>query len=120
MLNHESSLSPLPTLRPAIEGAPFRLAPAATEEALLRASAALQADFLGRQPGFVRRELLKGADGQWVDLVVGENRAAAEAAMQRATESTACQAYFRLMAAADHAEPAAGVSVFEQVAAFAD
>jgi len=97
-----------------IEWAPFTLAPGTDDAALLQASADLQADFLARQPGFVRRDLLKGADGQWIDLVYWDSPGAAEAAMQRAATSPVCHRYFQLMTAADH-DPGAGVSLFSLI-----
>lgn len=100
---------------PCIEWAPFRLKPGVTDDVLLRASAALQDDFVARQPGFVRRELLRGPDGQWVDLVVWESREAALAIMDAVAASPVCSAYFALMEGAEHADPGAGVTHFERV-----
>ncbi|MEW6681905.1 MAG: hypothetical protein AB1451_03150 [Nitrospirota bacterium] len=97
-----------------VEWAPFELADGASEADLLKASAALQSDFLDRQPGFVRRELLKGKDGKWVDLVYWSNREAAERAVQEAAASPACHRYFQLMREADHADPGAGVVHLER------
>ena len=97
-----------------IEWAPFRLVDSADEARLVRASDALQAGFLSRQPGFLRRELLKGQDGQWVDLVYWESEEAAARAMQEAASSPACFEYFQLMVSADHADPGAGVLHFEK------
>ena len=82
-----------------IEWAHFRLADGAEESALLAASEALQRDFLQRQPGFVRRELLRGADGRWADFVVWRDEASAAAALRAVESSAACHAYFRLMQA---------------------
>lgn len=93
-----------------LEWAPFTLASGAGEADLLRASEALQEGFLARQPGFLRRDLLKGRDREWIDLVWWATGEDAERAMQAAAESPACFEYFRLMAGADHAEPGAGVS----------
>jgi hypothetical protein len=98
-----------------IEWAPFELARSASEADLVDASSALQADFLNKQPGFVRRELLKGVNGQWVDLVHWASREAAERASQAAASSPACHRYFQLMRGADHQDPGAGVLHFEQV-----
>ena len=92
-----------------IEWAPFRLADGVSEAALLDASEALQRDFLRHQPGFLGRELLRGPDGQWADLVMWESRAAAEAILPAIGESAACHAYFALMQGADTADPGAGV-----------
>lgn len=101
-----------------VEWAPFTLKPDVDDATLLRASETLQAEFLGKQPGFLRRELLKGADRQWVDLVYWESRDAAEAAVRRAQESPVCYQYFQLMVDADHADPGAGVLHLEQAAVF--
>jgi hypothetical protein len=92
-----------------IEWAPFRLADGVSESDLLRASDALQAGFLANQPGFLRRDLLRGSDGQWVDLVYWADAASAERVMPIAMESALCLEYFRLLAGLDGADPAAGV-----------
>lgn len=104
--------------RQIIEWAPFRLRADATEARVLEASARLQRDFLEAQPGFVRRELLRGGDGQFVDIVWWTSRQAAEAAMAAAASSAACGQYFALMHEADHAEPGAGVVHFESLAQY--
>ena len=97
-----------------IEWAPFRIAEGVTEEALLAASEALQRDFLASQRGFVHRELLRGADGQWVDLVHWENEAAANAAFTAAMESPHCAEYFKLLLLPEGG-PEAGVLHFHRV-----
>lgn len=96
-----------------IEWAPFRLRATADEQTLLRASEVLQRDFLARQPGFLRRELLRGDDRQWIDLVYWESADALAAAMRQAEQSPVCFTYFQVMEGADHAEPGAGVSQFQ-------
>lgn len=102
-----------------VEWAPFELAEGVSEEALLAASDALQAGFLAKQPGFLRRELLRRCGRQWVDLVYWRDRTSVEAAMQAAGSSAACHAYFELMAGAEHAAPAAGVLLLEQADSYA-
>ena len=92
-----------------IEWAPFRLADGAEEDALLAASEAIQREFLERQPGFVRRELLRGRDGQWVDLIVWTDEPSAMAAMGGVGSSPACRAYFHLMVGGDTMEAEGGV-----------
>lgn len=84
-----------------VEWAPFRLAPGVDEAALVAASAALQEHFLARQAGFLRRELLRGPGGLFVDLVHWRDRASAEAAMAQVASSSACAGYFALMAGSD-------------------
>jgi hypothetical protein len=100
-----------------IEWAPFTLKPGVTETALLAASEELQRDFLARQSGFLRRELMR--DGaQWTDLVYWDSRDALQQAMLAVAASPACQRYFALMAGADHANAGDGVTVLEVRASY--
>jgi hypothetical protein len=101
-----------------IEWAPFMLVDGVDEATLLVASEALQREFLSQQPGFVRRELLRGTGNQWVDLVYWASQEAAEAAMQNVASSSVCHRYFALMAGADAGEPGAGVLHLAQVAQY--
>jgi hypothetical protein len=105
--------------RPVVEWAPFRLLDGVTEQALLEASETLQRDFLARQRGFVRRELLRGADGQWVDLVHWEDDAAAQTVFATAMESPVCAEYFKLMVMPEGADPASGVLHLHRVREYA-
>jgi heme-degrading monooxygenase HmoA len=73
-----------------VEWAPFQIAEGTDETKLLRASEALQSEFLSKQKGFLRRELLHGPGQQWVDLVYWESREAAEVAAQNAANSPVC------------------------------
>lgn len=100
---------------PVVEWAPFRPLPTTSEAALVEASEALQRDFLARQPGFVRRELLRGPDGQWADLVVWRDEASAKSVMQAAARSPVCLRYFHLMEGGDNMEADSGVLHFHQV-----
>jgi hypothetical protein len=102
-----------------LEWAPFQLKPGVTEADLLAASEALQTEFLGGQPGFIRRELLKGKDGQWVDNVYWRSLQEAEQAAHQVMQSPVCIRYFELMADADHDDPSAGVSHFTHVRTYA-
>lgn len=95
-----------------IEWAPFTLVEGTPEETLLAASEALQTAFLDRQDGFVRRDLIRGTDGHWVDLVYWRDEDAAARAVAAAMESPVCHQYFSLMVGADHADPGAGVAHF--------
>jgi hypothetical protein len=94
---------------PVVEWAPFRLLAGVSEQELLAASETLQRDFVARQRGFIRRELLRGADGAWVDLVHWEDQAAALAVFTAAMESPVCARYFKLMVTSEAADPAANV-----------
>lgn len=98
-----------------VEWAPFTVKDGVDDAQLIAASEALQNEFLSKQSGFIRRELLKGENGQWVDLAVWESREHAERAVQNAAESPVCFRYFQLMADADHDDPGEGVSHFERI-----
>ena len=93
-----------------IEWAPFKTKPGVREQELLAASDALQ-QFLVKQRGFVRRELLAGKDG-WADLVWWTDEESAQAIMAAVSQSPECHHYFALMEGMDHADPSAGVSHF--------
>jgi hypothetical protein len=98
-----------------VEWAPFRLNPGVSEEELLRSSERLQRDFLESQPGYLKRELIKGDDGGFVDVVWWRSLEEAHAVMKTAMESPVCATYFALMHGADQADPAAGVKHFRSL-----
>lgn len=98
-----------------IEWAPFELIAGTDEDVLLQASEALQKEFLDSQKGFVRRELLRGKDNQWTDLVYWESMEDAAQAAKNAANNLVCHAYFRLMVVSDHDDPAAGVLHYERI-----
>lgn len=98
-----------------IEWAPFELTEGVDEKTLLQASETLQRDFLGKQKGFIRRELLKGKGKHWVDLVYWQSRDDAEQAAKNAANSAVSRNYFQCMLAADHDDPSGGVLHFERI-----
>ena len=104
---------------PVIEWAPFRLADGVTEQELLVASEMLQRDFVDRQRGFIRRELLRGPDGGWVDLVHWKDGAAAQAVFSAAMESPVCAEYFKLMVMPETGDPGAGVLHLHRIREYA-
>lgn len=106
-------------MTPVLEWAPFQVLEGVTEAALVAASQKLQQEFLSRQPGFVRRELLRAGADRWVDLVHWQNRAAADKAMEIAHQNAACQAYFALMVPPPNQDLSQGVLHLDQVQTFA-
>jgi hypothetical protein len=82
---------------PIVETARIRLRDGATEADLIAASDRFQQSFLDAQPGFLRRELLKLDEGDYLDLVHWSDRRAADAVMDIAMNSDQCRAYFALM-----------------------
>ena len=100
-----------------VETAAFRVRDEVTEERLVEASAEFQRQFLDRQPGFIRRELLKLSDRDYVDLVHWRSGADAAAVLERATASAACQRYFSVMDP-DFADVGAGVTHYTSLAVY--
>ncbi|HMU92599.1 MAG TPA: hypothetical protein PKJ84_15285 [Anaerolineales bacterium] len=92
-----------------IELASFRLADGASEATLIAASDAMQEGFLKSQKGFIKRDLVKGADGQWADVVYWDSQESVDAAMQEAMNNPACFKYFELMTGVNHEDVSAGV-----------
>ena len=88
-----------------IEFSSFTLAEGVDEATLVAASDALQAEFLSQQKGFIRRELVRAADGKWADVAYWESRESVEQAMQHTMDNPAALKYFQLMVSDDHVDP---------------
>lgn len=86
-----------PLEKSVVEWAPFQLKPQYREEDLLIVSKKLQHEFLVKQEGFIKRELLKKSARDWVDVIHWKNKELAKKAMKAAGENPACAAYFELM-----------------------
>lgn len=80
-----------------IEFAPFTLAEGVDESALVAASDALQEEFLSRQKGFIKRDLVRTGERQWADVAYWDSRESVETAMQIAMSNPAALRYFQLM-----------------------
>jgi hypothetical protein len=65
-----------------VEISQFRLVPGSDERAFVEAAEETQSAFLARQEGFVSRDLLRGEDGSWMDVVRFADAEAAQAAFQ--------------------------------------
>jgi heme-degrading monooxygenase HmoA len=65
---------------PVIELVAVKTKPGVADADMLRASDSVM-EFLGQSPGFIRRELFKTGENQWLDLVYWNSREEAEAAL---------------------------------------
>ncbi len=101
-----------------IEWAPFVAKEGVSDEELLEASKTIQTEFLEKQEGYIKRELFKGEDKQWVDLVYWESYEAAQKATQGAAQSKACLDYFGRMVDVNHEDPGESVFHYHQMAAW--
>ncbi|MBX2850699.1 MAG: hypothetical protein KTR15_03015 [Phycisphaeraceae bacterium] len=98
-----------------VEWAPFEVVHGVSEETLLQASERVQHEFLAKQKGFVKRELLKGSGNLWVDVVHWASKEDAQLAIEDAASSQVCGRYFELMAGVDYENLGEGVSHFSKI-----
>ena len=106
------------TNNPIIEFAPFTLAEEVDESTLMAASDALQAEFLTQQKGFIKRDLVRIADGKWADVLYWDSKESLEQAMQAAPQHPAAIKYFQLMANARQNDPAAAMMFLSVVKSY--
>lgn len=101
-----------------IEFAPFRLVEGVDESALLVASDALQAEFFNQQKGFLRRDLVKAADGTWADVAYWDSMESVQQAMQNAHNNPAALQYFQLMAETEQSDLSSGMMLLSVVKSY--
>ncbi len=102
-----------------VETATITLRQGVTEQELLEASETLQTGFLQKQPGFLRRELLKQDQRNFLDLVHWRSQRDAENGMLQAETSSDCAAFFSLMEINEE-NPSEGVIHYRSIAVYAD
>lgn len=100
-----------------VELATVKLAAGKTEADLLAASNAFQTGFLSAQPGFMRRELVRKKNGEYVDVIHWRSQADADAVMAKAPSSPAVQAFFSVMDV-DPSQPETGVEHCASIAVY--
>ncbi len=88
-----------------LEFAKITLAPTASEADLLAASATFEAEFLTKQDGFIRRDLVRTGDGTYADVILWESREKADAVFAAAQTSPAADGYFEMMHMDPDADP---------------
>lgn len=91
-----------------VEIAQINLRPEVTEEAFIAVFQRFVDGFVRQQPGFLKCELLKRDDGQFLDVVHWATRSDAVTAFERSSENDACLAFFELLEA-DEADASSGV-----------
>lgn len=98
-----------------IEFAPFTLVEGVDESALIAAADELQKEFLSQQKGFIKRDLVRGADSKWADIIYWESKDSVEQAMENAPNNPAALKYFQLMVPPNEGDPSA-MNMFLSVA----
>lgn len=98
-----------------VEWASIKLAEGKTEQDLLAASDTFQRQFLAGQEGFLRRELIRKSEREYVDIVHWRSEADVKAIMAMVESSPACAAYFSVM---DMSEGAGSVDLYASLAVY--
>ena len=96
--------------------AAFRLAEGRTEADLLAASQRFQEDFVSQQPGVLRRELIRKADGGYIDIVQFRSAADVDDVLAKEKESAACNALFSILEGPDDGSD--GVTLHDSLATY--
>ena len=98
-----------------IQHARTQLKQAVDEAQLLEASEAFQKNFVSKQPGIVRRMLVKAQHGGYADLVFFESKEYVDRVAQAEVTSEHCLALFQLFDPPDTCLPNMGVLSFEHL-----
>lgn len=77
--------------------APIKLASGKTETDLLEASNRFQEKFVSRQQGVLRRELVRTAEGEYLDIVQFRSMDDAEKVIEAERTSPDCMEFFSVM-----------------------
>lgn len=80
-----------------IEMAQFRLNEHVSEQTFLAEAEKVQRAFLEKQKGYLDRELLKGEDEQWIDLLHWESMEEALAAAEAIWHEPSCQEFIQML-----------------------
>ena len=100
-----------------VEIATINLADGKTEVDLIEASTVFQNEFLNHQPGFIKRELLRRSNGEFVDIVHWRSQGDVDAVMKIIQTSPAVEAYFSVMEF-DPENPEEGVEHYSSIATY--
>jgi hypothetical protein len=80
-----------------IEISEFKLITEVDANDFLKASDSVQVEFLEKQLGFINRELIRGDDNQWMDIVHWRSREEADEAAKQAMNNPVCLKFFSMM-----------------------
>ena len=75
----------------------FRLRECITEHSFLDAYEAMEKDFFRTAGGYIKRELVKTNDSEWIDIVHWESMQAARQAAEDAALNTTCMSCFKMI-----------------------
>jgi hypothetical protein len=81
----------------AVEWAPFVKSKGITDQQLIAAADRVNIDFLIKQPGFIKRELIKKDDNEYADVIHWNTKKDAVTAGEKVINCGECIEYFQLM-----------------------
>ena len=81
----------------AVEWAPFIKAPDVSDEQLIARANVVNSDFLIKQKGFIKRELIKKNNNEYADVIYWETKSDAVSAGEKVNTCVTCGEYFQLM-----------------------
>jgi len=81
----------------AVEWAPFVKSKGITDKQLIAAADRVNLDFLTKQQGFIKRELIKKNDSEYADVIHWNTKKDAVAAGEKVINCGECIEYFQLM-----------------------
>ena len=97
----------------AVEWAPFVKAKGITDQQLIVAADRVNLEFLTKQPGFIKCELIKKSDAEYADVIHWNTKKAAVAAGEKVFSCVECNEYFELMDMEASATAGKGFSHYE-------
>ena len=99
--------------------AKIKLAKGKTEADLLAASQKFQKEFASKQPGIIRRELVRKGNGDFLDIVQFTSMAAVEDVMEKEKTSPVCHEFFAVMDMGDEdGDDMEGVEICQSLQVF--
>lgn len=96
-----------------VEWAPFVKAKGITDQQLIVAADRVNLEFLTRQPGFIKRELIKKSEMEYADVIHWNTKKEAVAAGEKVFNCGGCNEYFKLMDMEASADAGKGFSHYE-------
>lgn len=97
----------------AVEWAPFIKIKGISDQQLIVAADLVNSEFLVKQPGFIKRELIKKSDIEYADLIHWRTKKEAELAGVKVLNCGECNTYFKLMDMEESANAGKGFSHYE-------
>jgi hypothetical protein len=101
-----------------VEYAKFTIKDGVTETQVIAASQKFEEDFLVKQSGYIKRDLLRLNGREWADIVYWGSREEAEKVLKACEKSPVCGDYFSIMEPVDPKIPNGGVIHLEVVKSY--